>query len=281
MVCKLTLVAALTLAAAWSAPIRVGPALPADEENAAERLAASPRHGEWIEIREGQGASGGWHDTVRAWIAYPERATRAPAVIVIHEIFGLTDWVRSIADQLAGAGFIAIAPDLLTGVGAEGKTPDDRQEAVRLVRGLRVEDVSRRLTAVARFGKSLPPSNGKFGVIGFCWGGSTAFAYAGSEPGLGAAVVYYGTSPDKRTIARIKAPVVGFYGSEDVRVNATIPGAEAEMNRLGLDFEQHVFEGAGHAFLRQQAGRAGANLKASGQAWPSTVALLRKHLEAD
>ena len=171
---KLVFGLAVALALAWTAPIREEAALPADAEAAADRLAASPRHGEWIEISEGQGASGGWHDTVRAWITYPERATRAPVVIVIHEIFGLTDWVRGVADQLAGAGYIAIAPDLLTGIGPEGKTPGDRQEAVRLIRGLRIEDVSRRLTAVGRFAAALPASNGKFGVIGFCWGGGTA-----------------------------------------------------------------------------------------------------------
>ncbi len=210
MTCKLVIGLALALALAWTAPIREEAALPADAEAAADRLVASPRHGEWIEISEGQGASGGWHDTVRAWITYPERATRAPVVIVIHEIFGLTDWVRGVADQLAGAGYIAIAPNLLTGIGPEGKTPGDRQEAVRLIRGLRIEDVSRRLTAVGRFAAALPASNGKFGVIGFCWGGGTAFAYAGYEPNLAAAVVYYGTSPDKRAISRITAPVAGF-----------------------------------------------------------------------
>ena len=281
MVRRLLLGMTLALVVASTAPIREEPPLPADGVGAKDRLATSPRHGEWIEIREGQGASGGWHDTVRAWVSYPERATRAPVVIVIHEIFGLTDWVRGVADQLAGAGFIAIAPDLLTGVGPHGKTPDEQQEAVQLVRGLRTEDVARRLTAVGRFGASLPASNGKFGVIGFCWGGSTAFAYAGYEPSLTAAVVYYGASPDSRTISRIKAPVAGFYGSEDMRVNATIAAAEEEMGRLGLQFETHIYDGAGHGFLRQQPGRDGANLEASESAWPTTVAFFRKHLESN
>ncbi|MDE0110548.1 MAG: dienelactone hydrolase family protein [Bryobacterales bacterium] len=277
---KLAFGLTVALALAWTAPIRDEAALPADAESAEDRLAATPRHGEWVEISEGQGASGGWHDRVRAWISYPERATRAPVVIVIHEIFGLTDWVRGVADQLAGAGYIAIAPDLLTGLGPDGQTPSERQEAVQLIRGLRIEDVARRLTAVGRFGAGLPASNGKFGVIGFCWGGGTAFAYAGYEPNLAAAVVYYGTSPDKRAISRITAPVAGFYGSEDMRVNSTIPAAEAEMQRLGLPFENHIYEGAGHGFLRQQSGREGANLKASESAWAATVAFLGEHLES-
>ena len=277
---KLLLGLTLALAVALAAPIREEPALPADGGSATDRLAATPRHGEWIDIREGQGASGGWHDSVRAWISYPERATRAPVMIVIHEIFGLTDWVRGVADQLAGAGFIAIAPDLLTGIGADGRTPDDQQDAVRLIRELRIEDVARRLTAVGRFGAALPGSNGKFGVIGFCWGGSTAFAFAGYEPSLTAAAVYYGASPDKRTISRIKAPVAGFYGSEDMRVNATIAAAEEEMERLGLQFETHVYEGAGHGFLRQQSGRDGANLQASESAWPKTIEFFREQLDS-
>jgi len=277
---KLVLGLTLALALAWPAPIREEAPLPADAEGAAARLTATPRHGEWVEVSEGQGASGGWHDKVRAWISYPERATRAPVVIVIHEIFGLTDWVRGVADQLAGAGYIAIAPDLLTGVGPVGQTPSERQEAVRLIRGLRIEDVSRRLTAVGRFGAGLPASNGNFGVIGFCWGGGTAFAYAGYEPNLGAAVVYYGTSPDKRAISRITAPVAGFYGSEDMRVNATIPAAEAEMKRLGLQFEKHIYKGAGHGFLRQQSGREGGNMKAAESAWSTTLAFLGEHLES-
>lgn len=127
---------------------------------------------------------------------------------------------------------------------------------------------------------ALPASNGKFGVIGFCWGGGTAFAYAGYEPSLAAAAVYYGTSPDKRAISRITAPVAGFYGAEDMRVNATIPAAEGEMQRLGWQFEKHIYEGAGHGFLRQQSGREGANLKAAESAWSATLAFLGKHLES-
>ncbi len=197
---------------------------------------------------------------------------------MIHEIYGLTDWIRGVTDQLAGAGFIAIAPDLLTGMGPTGQTPEDPQEAVKLVRSLRIEDAARRLTAVTRYSKSMPASNGKFGSIGFCWGGQTNFAYASNELELGGAVVYYGTTPDKRTLGRIKAPVMGFYGADDARVNSTIPAAEAQ---VGLSFEKNIYEGAGHAFLRQLAGRDGANRKAADAAWPATIAFLKKHLEVD
>ncbi len=254
--------------------------IPADAEGAVDALNSSPRHGEWVDITEGRGAAERWGDTVRAWVVYPERATRAPVVIVIHEIFGLTDWIRAVADQLAAEGFIAIAPDLLSGLGPDGGgTPADRQQAVALVRSLRVEDTTRRLSAVARYGLSLPAANGRFGAIGFCWGGSTSFNFAANEADLEAAVVYYGSSPSATMLGRIQAPVLGLYGGDDARVNATIPDAVREMRRLGKFYEPHQFEGAGHGFVRQQSGRDGANSAATNEAWPVTVSFFRQHLE--
>ena len=265
---------------AWPAAMRGETGIPPDGDSARERLNNSPRHGEWVDIGEGRPGANRWHDTVRAWISYPERATRAPVVIVIHEIFGMTDWIRSVADQLAAEGFIAIAPDLLTGLGPGGSnTPAGRQEAVALVRGLRIEDVARRLTSVARYGTALPASNGKSGCVGFCWGGGVSFDFAGNEDRLSAAVVYYGRSSDKRTLRRIHAPVLGLYGGDDARVNATIPDAAREMRSLGKSYTPHTFEGAGHGFLRQQSGRNGANLAAAQKAWPLTVEFLREQLE--
>ena len=256
------------------------PAIPADAETALTALNASPRHGEWIDIQEGRSGASRWGDTVRSWIVYPERASRAPIVVVIHEIFGLTDWIRAVADQFAAEGFIAIAPDLLSGHGPDGGgTPADRQAAVALVRSLRVEDTTRRLSAVARHALSLPASNGKFASVGFCWGGSTSFQFAANEADLDAAVVYYGSSPDAKMLARIQAPVLGLYGGDDARVNATIPDAVREMRRFGKFYEPHQFDGAGHGFLRQQSGREGANLAASRKAWPMTVAFFREHME--
>lgn len=252
--------------------------LPPDAEGSVAALNASPRHGEWVDIREGRHANGAWGDRVRTWVVYPERASRAPVVVVIHEIFGLTDWIRAVADQFAAEGFIAVAPDLLSGPGGAG-TPEDRQAAVALVRALRVEDVTRRLSAVARYGLSLPAANGRFGAVGFCWGGSTSFNFAANEEDLSAAVVYYGSSPSRTMLGRIRAPVLGLYGGDDARVNATIPNAVRGMRRLGKSYTPHQFPGAGHGFLRQQSGRDGANLAASREAWPLTVAFFREHLE--
>lgn len=275
------------LALCWALPLLLGGpanaqtiAIPADAESALDALNSSPRHGEWIDIGEGRSRTNRWGDTIRSWIVYPERATRAPVIVVIHEIFGLTDWIRAVADQFAAEGFIAIAPDLLSGHGADGGgTPADRQQAVALVRSLRVEDTTRRLSAVARYGLSLPASSGNFGAVGFCWGGSTSFNFAANEEDLDAAVVYYGSSPNRTMLGRVEAPVLGLYGADDARVNATIPDAMREMRRLGKFYEPHQFAGAGHGFLRQQSARDGANMSAARAAWAKTIEFFRQYLE--
>ena len=203
-------------------------------------------------------------------------------MIVIHEIFGLSDWIRSVADQLAADGFIAIAPDLLTGKGPNGGGTEayaSRDDVVAGVRGLTPDEVVTKLDAVRSYGMKLPAANGKTATVGYCWGGSTSFAYATRQAGLDAAVVYYGSAPsDLSTLAAIKAPVLGLYGENDARVNATIDGARAEMAKAKKVFEPHIYTGAGHGFLRAQSGQNGANLKATEEAWPTMVAFLKKHL---
>ncbi len=249
--------------------------LPADAELALTRLTESPRHGEWVLYDAGDA------DTVNAFIAYPERSDQAPVVVVIHEIFGLTDWVRGVADQLAADGFIAIAPDLLSGKGyAGGGTESFSPDSVRqAIRDLDRAEVNRRLQAAAAYATSLPAATAKVGSIGFCWGGSTSFRLAVAWPDLDAAVVYYGSSPDTEALATIQAPVLGLYGGDDARVNATVPAAMAEMERLGKSYETEIYDGAGHGFLRRQDGRDGANHSASEQAWSRTLEFLRSQLE--
>jgi carboxymethylenebutenolidase len=154
----------------------------------------------------------------------------------------------------------------------------DRQGAVALIRGLDPAEVTRRLKAAAAYGTSLPAATARVGVVGFCWGGSTSFRLAAEWPELGAAVVYYGGSPATETLGGVRAPVLGLYGGEDARVNATVPPAQVELDRLGRSFEAITYEGAGHAFLRQQEGQEGANMRASQAAWPRTVAFLREQL---
>ena len=213
-------------------------------------------------------------------MVYPERSDPAPVVLVIHEIYGLTDWIRSVADQLAAEGYIAIAPDILTGKGPGGGGTEsvDRDGAVALVMALDRGEVVVRLNAVAQFATSLPAAQDKWASVGFCWGGSTSFAYAAAQPNLSAAVVYYGSSPSAEALARIQGPVLALYGGDDARVNKTIPAAQTEMKRLGKSYQPEIYDGAGHGFLRAQEARDGANMRASEQAWPETIGFLRKEL---
>lgn len=251
--------------------------LPPAEAETMARLAASPRHGEWVRYDAGMG------DTVDAWIVYPERKDKAPVVVVIHEIFGLNDWARAVADQYAAEGFIAIAPDFLSGKAPDGKGgtaalggPDAARAAMAKLDPVQIV---RRLDGAAAYATSLPSATKAYGSVGFCWGGGISFAWATQQPKLGAAVVYYGTSPATAALASVQAPVLGLYGGADARVNATIPDAKAELDRLGKRYEPEIYEGAGHAFLRQQSGQNGANMKASEAAWPRSVRFLREALE--
>lgn len=264
-------------AAAPAPPAPKNENLPASEETAKSTLEKSPRHGEYVDVKlPGGGAP------IRTWVVYPERKDKAGVVIVIHEIYGLTDWIRGVADQLAREGFIAVAPDLISGLGPGGggtESAASRDDVVKLVRGLSNADTYARLNAVRDYAVKLPAASGKSATIGFCWGGARSFGYAAAQPALNAAVVYYGTSPETGELASIKAPVLGLYGGDDARVNATIPPAEAEMKKLGKTYETHVYEGAGHGFLRAQEGREGANRKATQEAWARTVAFLQQHLK--
>jgi carboxymethylenebutenolidase len=251
-------------------------AIPAGAVTVAERIAKSPRHGEYAMIRTGPS------DSVRAWVVYPERSTKAPVVIVVHEIFGLSTWVRGVADQLAADGFIAIAPDLLTGkvAPAPGSDTVAAAAATAAIRSLASGDVQRQIAAIGQYGMSLPAATNRYGVVGFCWGGSASFASAVASPaGQSAAVVYYGSAPTPYTsLASVKVPVLGLYGGEDARIGATIPPTDSAMKALGKRYEHHTFAGAGHGFLRQQDGQTGANLAAARQAWPMTVAFFRTNL---
>jgi carboxymethylenebutenolidase len=205
---------------------------------------------------------------------------------VIHEIFGMTDWVRAVADQMAAEGFIAIAPDLLSGMGPNGGgTESLGQNVGQTIRSLTPEDQAKKLNAVRDYAIKLPAANGKSGVIGFCWGGAAVFNYAVRQPDLNAGVAYYGqaplqnNAPDKEALAKIKAPILGMYGGNDARITSTVEPTKAAMTELGKSYEPHVFDGAGHGFLRQQTGQDGANMKATQQAWPATIAFFKKHLQ--
>lgn len=259
-----------------AAPPARDPNLPAGEENAKEALNTSPRHGEMVNVPLAGGPA------IQTWIVYPERKDKAGVVLVIHEVYGLSDWVRGVADQLAREGFIAVVPDLISGMGPGGGGTDSvasRDDVVKLVRTLTPDETKRRLDTVRDWAVALPAASGKYATIGFCWGGGQSFLYAASDPEPKGAVVYYGVSPDSLTLTRIKPPVVGFYGGDDERVDATIDPAKKIMEKQHKKYEPHVYAGAGHGFLRAQSEREGANLKAAQQAWPATIAFLKKRLE--
>jgi len=272
------LAVSLLFGATQAAPAgKADASLPASAETAKAALDNSPRHGEYIDVKMPGGGP-----AIRTWISYPERKDKAGVVIVIQEVFGLTDWLRAVADQLAKEGFIAVAPDMVSGLGPGGggtESVPSRDDVVALTRGISPEEANKRLDAVRDWAIKLPAANGKSATVGFCWGGGRSFAYAGAQPGLDGAVVYYGASPDAPILGAIKAPVQGHYGGDDERVNATIAPAEAEMKKLGKTYEPHIYEGAGHGFLRDQSARDGANMKATREAWPLTVKFLKERLK--
>ncbi len=250
-------------------------ALPASAQDwAKERLEKSPRHLEWVKVKHGD-------REVNSFIAYPEVKEKATAVVVIHEIFGLTDWVRGVADQLAEAGYIAIAPDLLSGMapGGGGTQEIGSGDAVRkAIQGLPPEQVTADLKAVADYVSKLPASNGKVAVAGFCWGGTQAFRFATNSKEIGAAFVFYGSGPDsEEALSKISAPVYGFYGGNDARVNATIPKSKELMQKVEKKYEPVIYDDAGHGFMRAGEGpdASEANKKAREQAWARWKDLLK------
>ena len=260
----------------WNDKIPAGNA-----EHATKALAESPRHGEWVDIALPGGGK------LNTWVVYPERKDKAGVVLVIHDINGMRDIPRALGDQLAQDGFIAIVPDFLSGKGPDGGgTASLGANVGQTIRTLTEPEMTARLNAAMEYGKKLPASNGKTAVMGFCWGGTQTWAYAIAQPGLSAAVPYYGNVPtstadtvDESLIAKISAPVMAMYGGNDARINSTIPPTEAAMKKLNKSYDKHIFEGAGHGFMGNQAGAAGANLKAAEQAWPLTIAFLQKNLK--
>jgi carboxymethylenebutenolidase len=250
--------------------------IPPSGTTAMAALMASPRHGEWADI-----AIPGSDVKLHTWVSYPERADKAPVVIVIHEIFGMSDWVRSVADQLAAEGFIAVAPDLLSGFGPDGGgTESFKGDSMRAAFGkLTSDELTKRLDAARNYALALPSATTKSASVGFCWGGGASFTYATRQANLNAAVVFYGVPPTKDEMAKIQCPVLGCYGKSDNRITSTVDATTKAMAELKKSYDPHIYDGAGHGFLRQQDGQNGANLKAAQQAWPATIALLKKSLE--
>lgn len=279
--------------------------IPPSAATAAARLASSPRHAEWVKIPWEPGS----RDSIMAWVVYPVTRDRAPVVVVVHEIFGLTTWIRGVADQLAADGFIAIAPDFLSRVrGGPSSSELPSDSATRLIRGVDAAERNRVIVAAANYAMTLPSAQPRYAVVGFCWGGSTAFYHAthGGVAGFAAAVAYYGlpymrggspataTTPavpatvDADSLRKIAVPTMLLNGSKDARIAAAMPALDSIMKALGKDYTGINYEGAIHGFLRAQndprptrdEAEEAANLAAAKDAWPRTVAFLRRHLGA-
>jgi carboxymethylenebutenolidase len=234
------------------------------------RIEKSPRHSEWVTVK---------HDgrNVETLVVYPESKDKRAVVLVIHEIFGLSDWAQELADEVAAAGYIAVAPDLLSGMAPNGgRTKDFPTGVTEAIGKLNPDQVTADLNAAADYGLKLPASNGKIYVAGFCWGGGQTFRFATNRADIAAAFVFYGPPPPTDAMLRIKAPVYGFYAGNDARIDATIPDTIAAMKAAGKSYEPVTYEGAGHGFMR--AGEApdasDANKKAREDSWKRWKTLL-------
>ena len=223
-------------------------------------------HAEYVKYASGK-------DTITAYLAYPERPQPAPAVIVIHEIFGLSDFIRQTTEQLAKDGFVAIAPDLLS---RRGGTPASGDSARKLIATLNPDTVTMDLDAArAYLNKQKPVRAGEIGVIGFCWGGAQSFRYATNAPALKAFVVSYGTSPNVADMPKIRAKGLGVYAENDARVNAGLQDAAAAMKAAGKDYQYTVYPGVGHGFFRTRE-----KPEVADSAWGAVIHFFRAQLKS-
>ena len=276
------------------------PGLPPSNNEAPARLAASPRHAEWVKVAWEPGSP----DSLMAWIVYPSTSNaRTPVVVVVHEIFGLSTWIRGVADQVAADGFIAIAPDLESRVRGGPTTVELSGDSARkLIQGVSIAERNRGITAVARYAMSQPAAAARYAVIGFCWGGQTVWGHAinGGTSGYSGGVAYYGApfmsqgepgspaEPIRDSLAKIQKPVMLLSGSKDTRIGAAMPSVESMMKSLGKWYYGKNYDGAAHGFLRIQddpktppdPSENQANVAATNDAWPRTLEFLRTNLRA-
>ena len=241
---------------------------------AKEKLTKSSRHQEWVKVENGP-------RKLETFVVFPEVKEKATAVIVIHEIFGLSDWAQLVTDEFAAAGYIAIAPDLLSGMAPNGGgTKELGREANRAIGSLPPEQITKDLDAVAAYVAKLPACNGKVVVAGFCWGGGQTFRYATNNKDIKAAMSFYGPMPsEEEAIRKIACPVYGFYGENDNRINSQLPKAEELMKAANKTFEPVIYKGAGHGFMRageDPNDKNADNKKARDEAWERITKILAK-----
>ncbi len=241
----------------------------------AEKIAnTTPRRNEWVDV-----PMPGTNVKIHTWVVYPDGTQPAGTVLVLHGASGISDWIRSVADQLAKEGFIALAIDLSSGLGPNGGNFDSfgfMDDRMRATQKLTRDDVMGRIKAVRDFAAKMPRSNGRTGSIGFCGGGTNSFTLATDVAAHNAAVVFYGGPPPAASLANAVAPVLGFYGEDDARIFSTVEGTRAAMKKLGKAYEAHTYPHATHSFLWMQD--LGNNFGATADAWPRTIAFFRQHL---
>ena len=271
---------------------RTGLGLPASNGASAARVAASPRRGEWVKVPFEAGSK----DTIMAWVVYPSNArAKAPVVVVVHDIGGLSVWARGVADQLAAEGFIGVSPDFTSRLrGTPSSVELPRDSAGKLMALVNAGERSRIISAVAKYAMSQPNADQRYGVVGYCWGGSTAFMHSvnGGTTGFSGAVAYYGlpymdgSKLITDSLAKIKVPMMLFNGAKDARIGAAIPALDSAMRQLGKTFTSTNYDGATHGFMRSQddpkatrdLAEEAANLAATKDAWPRTVEFMKRHL---
>ena len=245
----------------------------AGADNIKAELETSPRHGEWVKVTTAEGR------IVNTFVVYPEVKEPATAIIVIHEIFGLTDWIRLVADRLAAEGFVAICPDLLSGMGPDGggtESFESGDDVRRTIRELSPSQVTSDLDAIRKYARDLPSTNEKVAVSGFCWGGGQTFSYAVNSDTIAAGFVFYGRAVSAEDVPKISAPIYGFYGESDNRINATIDETKAAADAANVTYDPVIYEGVGHAFLRRGMAEDAndAQIAATKAAWKRWVSLL-------
>ena len=265
--------------------------LPPSGRAAAARMASTTRRGEWIKVPFDPGSK----DTIMAWISYPATSQKAPVVVVVSDINGLGVWSRAVADQAAAEGFIGVAPDFVSRLRGAPSTAELTPDSARkLTSPLPSTERNTVISRVAAHVMAMPQATQRYGVIGFCWGGTTVFMHAvnGGVPGFGGGVGFYGLPymdgpvPSRDSLSKIKAPVMLFNGSKDARIGAAMPALDSMMKALGKNYASKNFEGAVHGFMKSQddpkatrdPAEEAANLAATKEAWPRTVEFLRRQL---
>jgi carboxymethylenebutenolidase len=254
-------------------PLGKLPNLPAGIFNAKSTLLHSTLRKEFVDIPAG-------NIKLHIWVEYPQGNDKAPVILVMQHGPGLDEWQRSLADQLALEGFIAVAPDLYSGLGPNGgnfDSFDGSDDAMRSSAKLSQDEGIRRYKAAYDYAMKLPRANGKSATLGFCAGGSYSFRFAGEVPDINAAVVFYGTQPSDEIMAKIKAPILGFYGDDDARVTSTVEPTIGAMKKLGKSYEPHIYPHGTHGFLEYQD--LAGNPAAVTDSWARTIAFLRQHME--